>query len=265
MRDNQFKKAIGSGPVPLGLWQAFASALPAEVCAACGFDWLLFDGEHGPNTVQTLLAQIQAVSSYPLEAVARPLAGRPEIIKQYLDIGFRSLLIPMVGSAAEAAEIVRATRFPPDGIRGVASVAVRASGFGADADYLARSHEQLCLMMQIETLDAFDRLEEIAAVEGVDALFIGPSDLSASMGFLGRPSHPDAEAKIVEGIRRIRQAGKPAGIFARDAADAKNKIAAGASFVSLGTDIGLLANGCRQLVASIGKADLVGASAGAGT
>src|SRR3546814_6208600 len=125
-------KEVAAGSVQLGLWQAFASALPAELCAPCGCVWLLFDGEHGPNTVQTLLAQIQAVAAYPVEPVARPLAGRPEIIKQYLDLGFRTLLMPMVNDAEEAPAIVRATRFPPAGISGVASVAVRASGFRSE-------------------------------------------------------------------------------------------------------------------------------------
>src|SRR3546814_7701433 len=136
----------------------------------------------------------------------------------------------MVNDAEEARAIVRATRFPPEGIRGVASVAVRASGFGAVGDYLDRVHEQLCLVMQIATREAFDRIEEIAAVDGVDALFTGPPDLSASMGYLGKPAHPEAEATAVEGIKRIRGAGKPAGLFARNAEHARNKLAAGATF-----------------------------------
>lgn len=237
----------------MGIWQAFAHPLTAELCASTGFDWLLFDGEHGPNTVQTLLAQLQAVSAYPVEPVARPPIGRPEIIKQYLDIGFRTLLVPMVNSAEEAREIVSATRFPPAGIRGVASAAVRASAFGAEPDYLERAHEQLCLLVQIETVEAFERIEEIAKVEGVDGLFVGPADLSASMGYLGRALHPDAVVKVEAGIERIRRAGKPAGVFAFDTTDARNKMRAGASFVSMGTDVGLLADACRRVLREIDK------------
>lgn len=251
MRENRFKKSITRGEAQLGLWQAFAHPLTAELCASTGFDWLLFDGEHGPNTVQTLLAQLQAVSAYPVEPVARPPIGRPEIIKQYLDIGFRTLLVPMVNSAEEAREIVSATRFPPAGIRGVASAAVRASTFGAEANYLEHAHEQLCVLVQIETLEAFERIEEIADVEGVDGIFVGPADLSASMGYLGHALHPAAIEKVEAGIERIRKAGKPAGVFAFNTVDARDKMRAGASFVSVGTDVGLLAGACRRILAEI--------------
>lgn len=253
MRENRFKQAIAAGQTQLGLWQALAHPLTAELCASAGFDWLLFDGEHGPNTVQTLLGQLQAVSAHRAEPVARPLAGLPEMIKQYLDIGFRTLLVPMVNSAEEAHAIVRYTRFPPEGVRGVASAAVRASAFGAEPNYLERVHEQLCLLVQIETVEAFERIEDIAAVDGVDGLFIGPADLAASMGYLGKASHPAALEKAEEGIRRIRAAGKPAGVFALGIEDARAKIAAGASFVSLGTDVGLLADGCRKVLGAIEK------------
>src|SRR5690606_26688911 len=169
-------------------------------CAGAGFDWLLFDGEHAPNTPQTLLMQIQAVASSPVHPIARPPIGDAAIIKQYLDLGFRTLLIPMVDSAAQAAQVVAATRFPPRGIRGVASSTSRASAFGADRTYLANAHEHVTVIAQIESRAALAAIEEIAAVEGIDALFIGPGDLAASLGHLGNPRHPDVQDAIGHAI-----------------------------------------------------------------
>lgn len=246
-----FKDRLREGKPLLGLWQALATAYTAEICAGAGYDWLLFDGEHAPNTLQTLLAQLQAVAPYDVEPVARVPVGDPAIIKQYLDIGFRSLLVPMVESAEQAQRIVAATRFPPHGIRGVASATSRASGFGANAGYLADAHETLCLIVQIESRAGLDAIAAIAAVEGVDALFIGPSDLAASLGHLGDPRHAEVQVAIAHGLARIAEADKPAGIFALSSEDARARIEAGAGFVSLGTDIGLLANGARALRSAV--------------
>lgn len=248
---NRFKTAIAAGDVQVGLWQTLASGLAAEVCATAGFDWLLFDGEHAPNTLQTLLAQVHAVSAYPVEPIARPPIGRPEILKQYLDLGFRTLLIPMVNTAAQACDLVAATRFPPAGVRGVASAAVRASAFGTTPDYLGTIHERLCLIAQIESADALRSLDDIVGVDGIDAIFIGPADLAASLGYLGNPRHPEVQRAIMLAIGRVRAAGKPVGIFALDAEDAREKIAAGVSFVSVGTDIGLLVNGAGRVLADV--------------
>jgi 4-hydroxy-2-oxoheptanedioate aldolase len=246
-----FKDRLREGKPLLGLWQALATPYTAEICAGAGYDWLLFDGEHAPNTLQTLLAQLQAVAPYDVEPVARVPVGDPAIIKQYLDIGFRSLLVPMVESAEQAQRIVAATRFPPHGIRGVASATSRASGFGANAGYLADAHETLCLIVQIESRAGLDAIAAIAAVEGVDALFIGPSDLAASLGHLGDPRHAEVQVAIAHGLARIAEADKPAGIFALSSEDARARIEAGAGFVSLGTDIGLLANGARALRSAV--------------
>lgn len=235
----------------LGLWQALATPYTAEICAGAGYDWLLFDGEHAPNTAQTLVAQLQAAAPFPVHAVARPPVGDPAIIKQYLDIGFETLLIPMVDTAGQAEALVAASRFPPRGVRGVASATSRASGFGANARYLADAHQRTALICQIETRAGLDAVATIAAVDGVDALFIGPSDLAASLGHLGQPRHPDVQAAIGKAFDVIRAAGKPAGIFALDAADARERIAQGFAFVSIGTDIGVLANGARQLRSSV--------------
>ena len=248
---SRFGDRLAAGRPLLGLWQALATPYTAEICAGAGYDWLLFDGEHAPNTLQTLLGQLQAVAPYPVEPIARVPIGEAAIIKQYLDIGFRTLLVPMVESAEQAARIVAATRFPPRGTRGVASATSRASGFGADADYLATAHEQICLIVQIESRAGLAAIEAIAGVEGVDALFIGPADLAGSLGHLGDPRHDEVQAAIDDALARIAAAGKPAGIFAISPDDARARIAAGIGFVSLGTDIGLLLGGARALRASV--------------
>lgn len=248
---NTFQKRLHAGTPLLGLWQALANPYTAEICAGAGYDWLLLDGEHAPNTLQTLLAQLQAVAPYPVEPVARVPVGDPAIIKQYLDIGFRTLLVPMMESAAQATDAVAATRFPPHGIRGVASATSRASGFGADTGYLAKAHENVTLIVQIESRAGLDALDEIAAVDGVDALFIGPADLAASLGHLGDPRHQDVQDAIADAFARIGRAGKPAGIFALSPEDARARLDEGYAFISLGTDIGLLANGARSLRSSV--------------
>ncbi|WP_374598622.1 HpcH/HpaI aldolase/citrate lyase family protein [Sphingosinicella sp.] len=241
------KVALAEARTQIGLWQALANPYTAEICAGAGYDWLLFDGEHAPNTPQTLLAQLQAVAPYPVEPIARPPVGDPAIIKQYLDIGFRSLLIPMVESAEQARMLVSATRFPPRGIRGVASATSRASGFGSNPRYLAEAHEDICLIVQIESVAGLDSIEEIAETEGVDALFIGPGDLAAALGHLGGADHPEVQAAISDALARIGRTGKASGIFALSVDDAKARIAAGASLVSVGTDIGVLMKGARGL------------------
>lgn len=244
---NGFKQAIVAGEAQLGLWQALANPYTAEICAGAGYDWLLFDGEHAPNTVQTLLAQLQAVAGYPVEPIARVPSDDPVIIKQYLDIGFRSLMVPMVESADQARALVSAMRFPPGGVRGVASATSRASGFGRDAAYLHETHRDHCLIVQIESRAGLAAIEQIAAVEGVDALFIGPADLAAALGHLGNPRHRDVQAAIDDAVRRIAAAGKAAGIFALDATDAVARLTRGVRFASIGTDIGLLARGAEVL------------------
>jgi 4-hydroxy-2-oxoheptanedioate aldolase len=251
LRPNRVAEGLRDGRPQIGLWQALASPSAAEICAGCGFDWLLFDGEHAPNTLQTLLAQLQAVAASGIEPVARPPGQDRAIISQYLDLGFRTLIVPMVESAVQAEAIVAATRYPPAGTRGVASSTSRASGFGTAPAYLARAHEQLCVILQIESRAGLDAIEQIAAVAGVDALFVGPSDLAASLGHLGDPRHPDVQAAIADALRRIVASGKPAGIFALDPEDARARLSQGFLFVSAGTDIGLLRSGAARLVEGI--------------
>lgn len=246
-----FREMLSAGRPLLGLWQALANPYTAEICARAGFDWLLFDGEHAPNTPQTLLAQLQAVSSFPVSPVARVPSGEPVAIKQYLDLGFTTLLVPMVDSAEHACSIVAASRFPPRGIRGVASATSRASGFGAVADYLAKAHERVMIIAQVESAAALENIDEIAATEGIDALFIGPADLAASLGHLGNPQHDEVQSAINRAKSAIDRADKPAGIFALSADDAQRRITEGFAFISVGTDIGLLARGAATLLSGI--------------
>lgn len=248
---NSFIESLGRGPAKLGLWQALATAYTAEICAGAGYDWLLFDGEHAPNTLQTLLAQLQAVSAYDVEPVARVPVGESWVIKQYLDVGFRTLLVPMVDSADHARAIVAASRFPPLGVRGVASATSRASRFGREPEYLAQAADRTGIIVQVESGAALGQIEAIAAVEGVDALFIGPADLAASLGNLGNPRAPEVQRAIDDAIEAVLKGGKPIGIFALDADDAKARIEQGVSFVSIGTDIGILNAGTTALRARV--------------
>lgn len=246
-----FRDTLAGDRPLIGLWQALANSYTAEICARAGFDWLLIDGEHAPNTATTLLAQLQAVTPFPVEPIARVPLGEPVAIKQYLDLGYRTLLVPMVESAEQARAVVSATRFPPLGTRGVASATSRASGFGADARYLAEAHLKVTVIAQIESRAALAEIEEIAAVEGIDALFIGPGDLAASLGHLGHAQHPDVQAAIAKAKAAIDRAGKPAGIFALSAEDARRRIDEGFKFVSVGTDIGILSKGATALLETV--------------
>jgi 4-hydroxy-2-oxoheptanedioate aldolase len=239
--DNRFKQALKEGRRQIGLWQSMASPYTAEICAGAGFDWLLFDGEHAPNDVPTLLAQLQAIAAYPVHAVARPPYGEVRLIKQYLDLGFQSLLIPLVDTAEQAAQMVRAMRYPPDGIRGVGAGSARVARWNRVENYFRDADEQMCLLVQAETLTAMQNLDAIAATPGVDGVFIGPADLSAAMGHRGNAAHPDVQAAIKDAFVRILKAGKAAGILTSNEEWANEYLELGATFVAVGTDVGMLA------------------------
>lgn len=247
MPQNEFKQQLLAGQPQTGIWLGLASAYSAEIAATAGFDWLLLDAEHVPNDLGSLLAQLQALAPYKSHPVVRPPTGDTVLIKRYLDIGVQNLLIPMVETAEQAAELVAATRYPPHGERGVGHVLARASRWGQVKDYLARADDEICLMLQVESQQALDNLEAIAAVEGVDGVFIGPADLSASMGHLGNAGHPDVEAAISDAIDKIRAAGKAAGIVTVDEQAARGYLAAGCTFVGVGIDALLYANALRGL------------------
>ncbi len=244
---NSFKQAITAGQRQIGLWQALANPYTAEICADAGFDWLLIDGEHAPNDLPLVLQQLQAVSASPTEPVVRLPWGDPVLIKQYLDIGSRTLLIPMIESRAQAAKMVAACRYPPTGIRGVGSAIGRASRWNRTPNYLHNAEQDICLLLQIESVEGLNACDEIARTEGVDGVFVGPSDLAAALGHLGNPGHPDVQSAIFRAIDIIREAGKAAGILAADEQLAWKCLEAGASFVAVGTDVTILARGAEAL------------------
>lgn len=245
--DNRFKQAIQSGQRQIGLWLSMANPYTAEMCAACGFDWLLIDDEHSPNDMTSILGQLQAIAAYPSHAVVRPVVGETWMIKQLLDMGATTLLVPMVDTADQARELVRAVRYPPHGTRGVGSRLARVSQFGAEPDYLKKANERICLLVQIESLDGLKNLDEIAAIDGVDGVFIGPSDLSASMGLIGQPGHPDVQLAIADAIKRIAKAGKPSGILSLNMDESQKYIEMGVCFAAVGGDIALLTDSGRAL------------------
>ncbi|MBD9467003.1 4-hydroxy-2-oxoheptanedioate aldolase [Pseudomonas sp. Pdm06] len=247
---NTFKQRLRSGEAQIGLWLGLADAYCAELAANAGFDWLLIDGEHAPNDLRTLLGQLQAVAPYPGQPVIRPVVGDTALIKQVLDIGVQTLLVPMVESADQARELVRAIHYPPQGVRGVGSALARASRWNSIPGYLNKADEQMCLLVQIESREGLANLDAIAAVEGVDGVFIGPADLSASMGFRGNPGHPQVQAAIEDAIARIRQAGKAAGILSADEKLARRYIELGAAFVAVGVDTTVLMRGLQTLAAT---------------
>jgi len=247
---NTFKQALRAGQPQIGLWVSLAEAYVAELLAGSGFDWMLLDGEHGPNDVRSILSQLQAVAPYPVTPIVRPVIGETALIKQYLDLGAQTLLIPMVETPEQAAQLVRATRYPPEGVRGVGAGVARASRWNKYTDYLQKADDEICLLVQVETASAAARLKEIAAVPGVDGVFFGPADLSASMGHRGNPGHPEVQKVIEEGIATVRAAGKAAGILTVDTALARRYLELGALFVAVGVDTTLLARASRELAAS---------------
>jgi 4-hydroxy-2-oxoheptanedioate aldolase len=238
----------GERPVT-GMWVASGSAVAAEICAGSGIDWLLIDSEHVPNDLRSILAQLQAVAPYQVTPVVRPPVGDPVVIKQLLDLGVEVLLIPMVESAAQARALVAATRYPPEGIRGVGSALARASRWNRVAGYLTGATETVSLLVQIESQAGLDALPDIAAVAGIDGIFLGPADLAASLGHLGEQTHPEVISAVEGAIKAITAAGKPAGVnaFPKDLAD--RYLAAGARFILVGADVTLLATGSEALAA----------------
>lgn len=240
-----------------GVWVCSGSPLVAEICAGAGFDWLFIDGEHSPNDLGSILAQLQAVRGYPVVPVVRPPVNDPVIIKQFLDLGVQSLIIPMVNDAQQAANAVAACHYPPLGVRGVGSALARSARWNRIPDYLNRAGETITVMVQIESAEAVENIEEIVATEGLDGVFIGPSDLAASMGVIGQQNHPEVVAGVMKSIAAARAAGKYAGVNAFDAATARKYIEAGAQYVGVGADVALLARSTEALAASY-RADASG-------
>lgn len=263
LRDNTFKRALAAGRPQIGLWSTLASPYGTELAAGSGFDWVLLDTEHSPSDVPHMLQQLHAfdAAGSASTAVVRPAWNDAVLIKRYLDIGAQTLLLPFVQNADEARAAVAATRYAPAGIRGMGG-STRASNFGRTTDYIARAHEELCVLVQVETQEALGQIEAIAAVDGVDGIFIGPADLSASMGYPGQLRHPAVDAAIDDAIRRIRATGKAPGILMADEARARECLALGAQFVAIAVDMLVLRKGLDETAARFGAGKRTGASAG---
>ncbi|HEU5436565.1 MAG TPA: HpcH/HpaI aldolase/citrate lyase family protein [Telluria sp.] len=244
---NHFKRAIkNNGALQVGLWSGLSSNVTVEVLANAGFDWLLLDTEHSPNELPMVYSQLQAASQGRAHPIVRIPWNDTVVIKRYLDIGAQTLLIPFVQDAEEARRAVAATRYPPLGVRGY-SAAARASDYGRIKDYPTTCEEQLCVLVQVETPHALANIEAIAAVEGVNGIFIGPGDLAAAMGHIGNFKHPEVVAAIEDAIRRIRACGMAAGILSGDEGLARRCIEVGCNYVAVGSDIGVLARGAEAL------------------
>jgi 4-hydroxy-2-oxoheptanedioate aldolase len=245
---NPFKRALKAGKPQVGLWSTLSSSYTVEVVAGAGFDWLLLDSEHSPVDIENLLTQLQAAAPYASHPIVRIPWNDMVNMKRVLDIGAQSLLIPYVQTAEEARSAVASTRYPPAGVRGVAGT-TRATRFGRVKEYAKRAHEEICVLVQVETQSALGSIEAICAVDGVDGVFIGPADLHASMGHAGETANANVKPLIDDAIRRIRKAGKAPGILTPNEADARHWLECGALFVAVGSDAGILARGADALAA----------------
>jgi len=251
---NTFKAALTEKRQQIGLWLALASPYTAEILGGAGYDWLLIDGEHAPNDIPLMMAQLQALKGTPSHPVIRAPIGEAWLLKQILDIGAQTVLVPMVESGDQAEAMVRAVRYPPHGVRGVGAALARASAFNRIPDYLQTANDEICLLLQIESRAGLAALDDIATTDGVDGVFIGPADLAADMGHLGRPGDKEVQQAVEAALIRIQSHGKAAGILAADQALAKRYLELGATFVAIGSDVALLANGATRLLYDFHKA-----------
>jgi len=247
-----FRDRLVAASRPLvGMWTCAGSPLVAEICAGAGLDWLLIDMEHSPNSLETTLAQLQAVAAYPSTPLVRVPAGETVTIKRVLDIGAQNLMVPMVSSAAEACAAVEAVRYPPRGRRGIGSALARSARWNRVENYLQNADQHVSLFVQIETAAGVEAAAEIAAVDGIDGVFVGPSDLAASMGLLGQQAHPDVVSAVQWVFRAVQDAGKPVGVNAFDPTVAQGYMDAGVSFILIGADVAILARGAENLATRI--------------
>ena len=249
---NSLKAALGSNQLQLGIWCSLGGALTTEVVAGAGGDWVLIDGEHSPNDLLTVMAQLQVVAGFPVEPIVRLPSDDANLIKQYMDVGARNLMIPNVRNAEQARRIVAATRYAPAGIRGF-SVGHRANQFGRIKDYHAGASRNQLLVLQVECAEGVANAAEIAACDGVDVLFVGPGDLSTNLGAMHNPNAPHVQDAIASVLEAARSQGKSAGILAPVKADADRYIADGFKLVAVGADLGILARGTDALMASFGR------------
>ncbi|MEC8672131.1 MAG: HpcH/HpaI aldolase/citrate lyase family protein [Pseudomonadota bacterium] len=248
---NRFKQSLKQGRQTIGCWLTQGTAIAAEIAATADFDWLLIDTEHSPNDLPSVLAQLHAIAGYDASAAVRPHVGDTHVIKQILDLGCQTLIVPMVESGAQAEMLVRSMRYPPAGIRGVGGAGARATGFSSHEDYLTTADREMCLVVQIETPAGVEALDDILAVDGVDAVFIGPSDLSANYGHIGNPGAPEVVEAVQGSLDKIAASDKASGIMALDPAAAKGYLDRGVDFVAVAIDARTLALSLRALAADM--------------
>ncbi|UOM33478.1 HpcH/HpaI aldolase/citrate lyase family protein [Acuticoccus sp. I52.16.1] len=242
LRRNKFKAAIQRGERQIGLWCSMSDSSVAEMLAGCGYDWLLFDTEHAALDPISVLPLLQAVASYPVTPIVRPTSLNVAEIKKLLDCGAQTLLVPQIQNAEEAKLAAASVAYPPHGIRGVAGL-TRATGFGAIEGYAAAARDDICLLLQVETKSALDELDAICAVDGVDGIFIGPADLAASLGHPENPQHPEVKAAVLDAVKRIKAAGKPAGFLSLSQEWNREIDEAGSLFTAVDVDIAILRQG----------------------
>lgn len=246
---NPFRAGLESGATQFGLWLGIPDTSIAEMMAGAGFHWLLIDHEHGPFEIRDVMAHLQAVAPYDVAPIVRPVDGNPALLKKLCDIGAQSFLVPMIDDAQQAADVVAAVKYPPQGRRGLGTSMARAARWNAVPGYLEKANDEIVVIVQAETTTAMQNLAEIAATPGVDGVFIGPSDLSASMGHAGNPGHPDVVAAVSDGLCVIRAAGKHAGLLCLDESKIGHFQQCGANFIGVGVDALLIGNAARRLAA----------------
>ncbi|MFK7744720.1 MAG: HpcH/HpaI aldolase/citrate lyase family protein [Roseobacter sp.] len=246
---NRFKQSLMAGDTLFGCWMSIGEGYTAHILGRAGFDWLLIDGEHSPNDIRSIRDQVLALESSNSEVVVRVPVGETWIIKQILDLGVQTILVPIVETAEQAKDLVRACRYPPEGTRGVGYSVSRAGGFGAYDNYGPTAGDQICLLVQVETKLGLENLDEIIAVEGVDGVFIGPADLSASLNYLGQAMHPDMQATILAALKQISDSGKAAGILTTDDGMIQSSLNSGARFVAVAMDIAMLLGNAKKSAA----------------
>ena len=246
---NTFKARLGAGEVQIGLWLGLGDPSAAELAAGTGFDWVLIDAEHGPNGLRDILDQLRGIGEQT-QVVVRTRDDNRADIKQMLDIGAQTLLVPMIESGAQAAEVVRSMKYPPQGVRGVGAALARASGYNGITDYLQTANDEVCVLVQVESRAGIDALDDILSVDGVDGVFVGPADLAADMGMLGKPGAPEVQEVVVSTLTRIRAAGKAAGILTSDQTLAAQYKEMGVEFLAVGSDVGVLRAGLTALRAA---------------
>ena len=243
---NSFKTRLKKGETQIGLWLGLGDPSVAELCSGTGFDWLLIDGEHGPNGLRDTLSQLRAIGAQT-QAVVRTRDDNRAEIKQMLDIGAQTLLVPMIESGKQAAEVVRSAKYPPHGVRGVGAALARASAYNGISDYLQTANDEICVLLQVESKAGLDALDDILAVDGVDGVFVGPADLAADLGYLGRPGAPEVQEIVNDTLKKIRTAGKAAGILTSDQTLAQGYKELGVEFLAIGSDVGVLRGGLLAL------------------